>query len=84
MQISGLDERISIFSSLSRIGTAAVVAPRWKIDVELALPVLDDAICAFLNGAGLAAAVQAAAAAAVGRGVPLWQAYAFVVEGAWQ
>jgi hypothetical protein len=59
------------------------VAPRWKIDAEMALPVLDDAIERFVGGLGLAEAVSEAAVAAVARGVPSWQANAFVVEGAW-
>ena len=60
-----------------------MVAPRWKIDAELALPVLDNALSRFVDGMPLAKAVSSAAEEAMHGGVPPWQAYAFVVEGAW-
>jgi tetratricopeptide (TPR) repeat protein len=83
VSVGGLDERTSFASLLARAGTKSVVAPRWKIDAELALPVLDDALSRFVDGMSLAKAVSTAAEAAMQRGVPAWQAYAFVVEGAW-
>ncbi len=83
VSISGLDERTSFASMLASVGTNAVVAPRWKIDAELALPILDDAISIFVNGAPLVKALAYAVEAAIGRGVPAWQAHAFVIEGAW-
>jgi hypothetical protein len=81
--VAGLDERTSFASTLAKTGTKAVVAPRWNIDAELALPVLDDALSRFIDGATLIEAVSSAAYAAVERGVPPWQAHAFVIEGAW-
>jgi hypothetical protein len=63
VQILGLDERISIFSSLQKVGTSAIVSPRWKIDVEFALPVLDDIIEAYVNGVPLVSAITSAAEA---------------------
>jgi tetratricopeptide (TPR) repeat protein len=83
VSVAGLDERTSFALLLGEAGTKAVVAPRWKIDAELALPVLDDAMDRFIGGVHLVDAVAQAAAAAVARGVPSWQANAFVVEGAW-
>jgi len=83
VQVLGLDERISIFSSLGKIGTRSVVAPRWKIDVESALPVLDDIIDGYVAGMPLSRAITTAAEAAMHRGVPMWQAFAFTVEGGW-
>jgi tetratricopeptide (TPR) repeat protein len=83
VSVAGLDERTSLAVLLGDAGTKSVVAPRWKIDAEMALPVLDDAIERFVGGLGLAEAVSEAAVAAVARGVPSWQANAFVVEGAW-
>lgn len=83
VSVAGLDERTSFASLLERAGTKSVVAPRWKIDAELALPVVDDALARYVGGMPLADAVSAAAERAVQQGVPAWQAYAFVVEGAW-
>jgi CHAT domain len=83
VSVGGLDERTSFASLLARAGTKSVVAPRWKIDAELALPVLDDTLSRFVDGMPLAKAVSTAAGDAMQRGVPAWQAYAFVVEGAW-
>ena len=83
VSVAGLDERTSFASLLAGAGTKAVVAPRWEIDAELALPVLDDAISRFIDGAPLAKAIASAAEDAIKRGVPAWQAYAFVIERAW-
>lgn len=83
VSVAGLDERTSFASQLAGAGTESVVAPRWKIDAELALPVVDDALARFVDGMPLAKAVSAAAEQAIKQGVPTWQAYAFVVEGAW-
>ncbi|MDI3561746.1 CHAT domain-containing protein [Bradyrhizobium sp. Arg816] len=83
VSVAGLDERTSFASMLARAGTKSVLAPRWKIDAELALPVLDDVIARFVDGEPLAKAVLAAAEAAIKRGVPEWQAHAFTIEGAW-
>jgi hypothetical protein len=84
VSVGGLDERTSFASLLAQAGTKSVVAPRWKIDAELALPVLDDALSRFVDGMPLAKAVSTAAEEAMQRGVPAWQAYAFVIEGAWK
>lgn len=84
VSIGGLDERTSFATLLSHAGTSAVVAPRWKIDAEMALPVLDEAMAGFVAGKPLNKAVGGAAAAAINRGVPAWQAHAFVIEGAWE
>jgi len=84
VSVAGLDERTSFATMLADAGTNAVVAPRWKIDAELALPVLDDALSRFLEAESLVTAVTFAAQAAAQRGVPLWQSHAFVVEGAWE
>lgn len=84
VSVIGLDERTSIASSLTAAGTSTIVAPRCKIDAELALPVLDDILSRFVQGTPLVEAVAAAAAAAEARGVPSWQSAAFVIEGAWQ
>lgn len=83
VSVAGLDERTSFASMLARAGTKSVLAPRWKIDAELALPVMDDVIARFVDGEPLAKAVLAAAEAAIKRGVPEWQAHAFTIEGAW-
>jgi hypothetical protein len=83
LQVMGLDERISVFTSLNRAGTRTVVAPKWKIDIELALPVLDDCIQMYLSGRPLTQSLAAAASAARARGVPGWLAYAFDIEGSW-
>jgi len=83
MSVGGLDERTTFASLLAQAGTKSVVAPRWKIDAELALPVLDDALSRFIDGMPLAKAVSIASEKAMQRGVPAWQAYAFVIEGAW-
>jgi tetratricopeptide (TPR) repeat protein len=84
VSVAGLDERTSLAVLLGDTGTKAVVAPRWKIDAQLALPILDDAMERFLDGVPLGNAVSEAACAAIVRGVPSWQANAFVVEGAWE
>lgn len=84
VSIGGLDERTSFATLLSRVGTSAVVAPRWKIDAELALPILDEAIAGFVAGQPLNKAMSSAVAAAINRGVPAWQAHSFVIEGAWE
>lgn len=84
VSVAGLDERTSVAILLNETGTKAVVAPRWKIDADLALPVLGNAIEYFLDGSPLVEAVAQAAEAAVARGVPKWQAHAFIVEGDWK
>jgi hypothetical protein len=83
VSVAGLDERTSFASMLARAGTKSVLAPRWKIDAELALPILDDVVARFVDGEPLAKAVLSAAEAAIRRGVPEWQAHAFSIEGAW-
>lgn len=83
LQVLGMDERISAFSSLAKAGTRSLIAPRWKIDVELALPILDDCLEAHLRGVPLCKALQQASRAALDRGTPAWQAHAFTIEGGW-
>jgi tetratricopeptide (TPR) repeat protein len=80
----GLDERTSFSLLLADAGTAAVIAPRWEIDAALAFPILDEIMELFLSGMPLARAVANAGSAALSRGVTAWQAYAFVIEGAWE
>ncbi|TCL88896.1 CHAT domain-containing protein [Rhizobium sp. PP-WC-2G-219] len=84
VSIGGLDERTSFASLLAGAGTSAVVAPRWKIDAEIALPILDDTMARFLGGATISNAIADASAMAIGDGVPIWQARAFTIEGAWE
>jgi tetratricopeptide (TPR) repeat protein len=83
VQVHGLDERIGLFALLQSGGVRTMVAPRWKIDVELAMPVLDQALEIYIEGTPLAIAVARAADAAIARGVPIWQARAFAIEGGW-
>lgn len=67
VSVGGLDERTSFATLRSRVGTSAVVAPRWKIDAELALPILDEAIAGFVAGQPLNKAMSSAVAAAINR-----------------
>jgi hypothetical protein len=83
LQVVGLDERVSVFTSLRNAGTRTVVAPKWKIDVERVLPVLDDVINRYVQGVPLARALNLAAAAALERGIPAWLAHAVSLEGSW-
>jgi tetratricopeptide (TPR) repeat protein len=83
VEVAGLDERIGLFATLQFRGMQAMVAPRWKIDVELAMPILDEALENYIEGRSLAEAINLAADAAISRGVPVWQARAFAIEGGW-
>jgi tetratricopeptide (TPR) repeat protein len=83
VQVLGLDERISLFSSLRPAGVQTLVAPRWKIDVELAMPVLDDTLEAYAGGRPLARALAIASEAGIKRGIASWQARSFAIEGGW-
>jgi tetratricopeptide (TPR) repeat protein len=83
VQVFGLDERISLFSTLRSTGAQTLVAPRWKIDVELAMPILDDALEACVQGTPLVRAIASAADVAIARGVPIWQARSFAIQGGW-
>jgi tetratricopeptide (TPR) repeat protein len=83
VEVEGLDERIGLFATLQFRGMQAMIAPRWKIDVELAMPILDEVQENYIGGLPLAQAVNLAADAAISRGVPVWQARAFAIEGGW-
>lgn len=80
----GLGEKLGLFLTLRRAGTRSFVAPRWDIDPEVVLPILDTAIERFLTtDAELGEALHTACsdASAV---LPRWQSWALALEGDWK
>jgi tetratricopeptide (TPR) repeat protein len=82
--VAGLGERLGLFSALRQAGTRALMAPRWNIDAERVLPILDDTLERYMRGGvSLARSLHAACKAAEVE-QPRWLAWALTLEGDWQ
>ncbi len=82
--LAGLGERLGLFSALRYAGTRALVAPRWNINPDRVLPILDDAFESYMRGdVSLAYALREACNAAESV-QPRWLAWALALEGDWR
>jgi hypothetical protein len=82
--VQGLGERLGLFGALRRRGTRSLVAPRWDIDPEIVLPILDEVMEAHLKeGWDLDEALTSASSRA-SLSQPKWLACALALEGSWK
>ena len=81
---AGLGEQLGVFSALRHAGTRSFVAPRWDINPEIVLPILDKAVERYLQtGDDLGEALHAACSQA-GERLPRWVAWSLALEGDWR
>jgi hypothetical protein len=81
---AGFGERLGLFSTLRRVGTRSVVAPRWDIEPKIVLPILDNAMELYLRaGVPLGEALHSACLEA-SQVLPRWQSWALALEGDWK
>lgn len=82
--LAGLGEKLGLFSILRRAGTRSLVAPRWDIDPEVVLPILDNAMERYLRtGDELGEALHAACSQA-SEEHSRWLAWSLALEGHWK
>jgi hypothetical protein len=81
--VRGLGERLGLFGAMRRRGTRSLVAPRWDIDPEFVLPILDEVMEGFLTGDDLDHALLDASSRASLK-YPKWIAWALSLEGSWR
>lgn len=75
-------DKLGVFSLLRTVGLRAYVAPRWDVEPEYVLPILDSAIGFFVEeNLCLGDAVCKACAES---NAPKWLAWSLAVEGSWE
>jgi hypothetical protein len=81
--IEGLGERLGLYGALASSGTRSIVAPAWDIVADAVIPILDDALERYADGAPIARAVHDACTQAATQR-PVWMAWALALEGDWR
>ena len=80
----GVGERLGLFSALRRSGTRSFIAPRWDINPEAVLPILDNTLERYLRtGDELGEALHLACSDA-SKEQPPWLAWSLALEGDWR
>jgi tetratricopeptide (TPR) repeat protein len=76
-------QQVGLFSALRRHGLRTLIAPRWDILAEQALPILDRCRSSVIAGQPPAAALRSACINAQEAGVSPWIAWGLALEGDW-
>jgi hypothetical protein len=77
-------QQVGLFSALRHRGLRTLIAPRWDIMAEQALPTLNRSRSLIIQGRPPAEALRTACLEAEQSGTPGWIAWSLVLEGDWR
>lgn len=81
---AGAGEQMGLFGALQQAGTRSLIAPRWEVEAEAVVPLLDEILVRYFNEkVTLVEALHQTCLVAQAR-LPKWLAWSLSLEGDWR